>query len=119
MELVTLQSELWKSLLSQLKTIHKAVSEVPKPDYEDIWLNEPETCEYLGLSPRTLSRMRKGGEIAYAKLHGKYFYTIGEITRILSNRKTGTHADYLQELSQRAKTLISKGQQLKSKKNNT
>lgn len=119
MELITLQSELWQSLLSQLQVIREAVCEASKPDYDDFWLNEPETCEYLGLSPRTLFRMRKGGEIAYAKLHGKYFYTIGEITRILNNRKTGTHADYLQELSQRAKTLISKGQQLKSKKNNT
>jgi excisionase family DNA binding protein len=46
-----------------------------------------ETCERLDVSPSTLSRMTKKGEIKATRLTGRPKYTEDEINRIILNKQ--------------------------------
>ncbi|MGY0426772.1 MAG: helix-turn-helix domain-containing protein [Polaribacter sp.] len=103
MELITLQSEVWKQLQSQIEAIHKHF-EIPEEEtYKNVWLNHHEVCVYLKISSRTLTRIRKAGEITYSENRRQYFYTIGAIQELLDKRAVSSKDDYIEALVAQAK----------------
>lgn len=104
MELITLQSEVWKQLQTQLQAIQNHLKQ-PKDSelYKNVWLNHKEVCKYLHISPRTLTRMRKAGEITYSENRRQYFYTIGTIQELLDKRAILSKDEYLKRLTNHAK----------------
>lgn len=104
MELITLQSAVWEQLKAQLDAIHNQLKQSKENEiFKSVWLNHHEVCEYLHISPRTLTRMRKAGELTYAENRRQYFYTIGSIQDLLDKRVILSKEDYLINLTTQAK----------------
>ena len=99
MKIITIEEEAWQQLNSRINAIADYLKRLNDTSYDDLWLNNHEVCQYLHISEKTLWRMRTKGEIAYSKLYGQYFYTIGAIKDMLN-----------------AKSYIKKGRKLKSGK---
>ena len=58
--------------------------------------------------------MRTKGEIAYSKLYGQYFYTIGAIKDMLNANAVQSSDEFVQELMAKGKSYIKQGRKLKS-----
>lgn len=108
MEIITLQSEVWKALNERLELIAEHLNQQKPNQYDNLWLNNHDVCEYLHISSRTLARMRKNGDISYAKNRGQYFYTLGEIKRLLQSRRIRSNQEYLEDLIQKGKQYVEK-----------
>ena len=78
MNLITIEESAWKALMEQLQSIENRLKQEPI-EWDYLWLNQKEICQYLHLSEKTLWRMRKRNEITYSKIYGQYFYTLGSI----------------------------------------
>lgn len=61
--------------------------------------------------------MRTKGEIAYSKIYGQYFYTIGTIKNMLNANAIQSCDEFVQELMEKGKSYIKKGRKLKSDNN--
>lgn len=115
MEIITVESKVWKQLNAKLQYILECLNrqETNENSYDDLWLNNHEVCEYLHISSRTLSRMRKNGEITYSKIHGQYFYTLGSIKKMFQTRRIHSNEEYLQDLIEKGKQYVEKGRNFK------
>lgn len=112
MEIITLQSEAWELLNKKLQFIVECLTEREQIRYEGLWLHNKDVCEYLHISSRTLARMRKSGAISYAKNRGQYFYTLGEIKKLLHSRRICSNQEYLENLLQKGKSYVAKARKL-------
>ncbi len=115
MEIVTIDSEVWKQLNGKLKYIENYIINQRKKEnsYDDLWLNNHEVCEYLHISSRTLSRMRKKREISYSKIHGQYFYTLGSINKMFQTQRIRSNEEYLQDLIEKGKQYVEKARRIR------
>ncbi len=101
MDVITLESQAYKELVSKINTIAKFVIEhqpCNTANSEDEWVDSYEVCTFLKISERTLQRLRTNGIIAYSILSGKSYYTIGEIRRMLQEKRIRSSDEHLQDL---------------------
>ena len=101
MEVITIESKAYKELVTKINTIAKFVvrqepCEVSNPD--DEWVDNYEVCTYLKISERTLQRLRSKGMITYSVLSGKSYYKIGEIKRMLNEKRIRSTDECLMDL---------------------
>jgi len=101
MEVITMESQAYKELVFKINSIAKFVvenqsSEIKNPD--DEWVDSYEVCSFLKISGRTLQRLRKNNIIRYSKISGKTYYTIGEIKRMLYEKRIRCNEEFLQDL---------------------
>ncbi|MCT3918936.1 helix-turn-helix domain-containing protein [Elizabethkingia anophelis] len=115
MKIITIEEEAWQQLNNRINSISDYLKSLSEPDYDNLWLNNHEVCQYLHISEKTLWRMRTKGEISYSKIYGQYFYTIGAIKDMLNANVVQSGDEYVQELMDKAKSYIAKGRKLKSK----
>ncbi len=116
MNIITVDEEVWKHLNERLKAISEYILKLEDTSYDDLWLNNHEVCQYLHISEKTLWRMRTKGEIAYSKIYGQYFYTIGAIKDMLNANAVQSSEEYVRELMAKGKSYIEKGRKLKADK---
>ena len=116
MNIITIEEETWKQLNERIKSISEYILKMDNTSYDSLWLNNHEVCQYLHISEKTLWRMRTKGEIAYSKMYGQYYYTIGAIKNMLNAHAVQTSEEYIQELMARGKSYIEKGRTIKSGK---
>lgn len=116
MKIITIEEEAWKQLNNRINAIADYLKRQEENSYDDLWLNNHEVCQYLHISEKTLWRMRTKGEIAYSKIYGQYFYTIGAIKDILNANAVQTSEEYVKELMARGKSYIEKGRKLNTGK---
>ncbi|RUT70862.1 DNA-binding protein [Flavobacterium cupreum] len=116
MNIITIEEEVWKQLNDRIKFISEYILKLEDSSYDDLWLNNHEVCQYLHISEKTLWRMRTNGELAYSKIYGQYFYTIGAIKNMLNANAVQTSDEYVVELMAKGKSYIEKGRKLKSSK---
>lgn len=114
MKIITIEEEVWKELNDRITAIFDYMKRLDSTSYEDLWLNNHEVCQYLHISEKTLWRMRTSGELAYAKIYGQYFYTIGSIKNMLNANAVQTSDEYVEELMEKGKSYIAKGRKLKN-----
>ena len=112
MNLITIEESAWKALMEQLQSIENQLKKEPI-EWDSLWLNQKEICQYLHLSENTLWRMRKRNEITYSKIYGQYFYTLGSIRKLLINQSVENTESYLQSLTQKAKGYVEKARYFK------
>ncbi|MDV4070579.1 DNA-binding protein [Elizabethkingia anophelis] len=117
MNIITIEEEAWKQLNERIKSINEYVLKLEDTSYDSLWLNNHEVCQYLHISEKTLWRMRNNGDLAYSKIYGQYFYTIGAIKDMLNANAVQTSDEYVKELMKKGKSYIEKGRRLKSDKN--
>ena len=116
MQRTTIEAEAWQQLNSRINAIADYLKRQEDKSYDDLWLNNHEVCQYLHISEKTLWRMRTKGEIAYSKIYGQYFYTIGSIKDLLKVNAIQSSDEYVQQLMDKGKSYIEKGRKLKTDK---
>jgi hypothetical protein len=116
MKIITIEDEAWTQLISRINTISDYLKKIENTNYDDLWLNNHEVCQYLHISEKTLWRMRTNGIITYSKIYGQYFYTIGAIKDMLNANAVQSSNEYIQELMEKGKSYIEKGRKLNASK---
>jgi len=110
MKIITIEEEAWQQLNSRISAIADYLKRQEDKSYDDLWLNNHEICQYLHISEKTLWRMRTRGEIAYSKMYGQYFYTIGAIKDLLNTNAIQSSEEYVQELMVKGKVISKKAE---------
>ncbi len=101
MDVITLESEAYKDLVSKINAIAKFVVDHQDDDTTDpdeMWVDSYEVCTFLKISERTLQRMRSNRVISYSIISGKSYYTIGEIKRLLNEKKIRSTEECMNDL---------------------
>ncbi len=99
MEVITIESQAFKNLMSKVDTIFDyVVSQQNTNDDEDSWVDSYEVCTFLKISDRTLQRLRSDNKINYSRIRGKNYYRISEIKRMLQENLIRRSEDNLQDL---------------------
>ena len=99
MEVITIESQAYKNLMSKVDTIFNyVVSQQNTQDEEDSWVDNYEVCTFLKMSDRTLQRLRSEKKINYSRIRGKTYYKISEIKRMMDENLIRRSEDCLQNL---------------------
>ena len=85
MKVITIESSAYRTMLEQIAEIasHIRKSEEKKAGLTDRQVGSAEAARILGISRRTLQRMRDGHRIRYTTLGGKCMYRLSEIDRFI------------------------------------
>jgi 3-methyladenine DNA glycosylase Tag len=72
MEVITIESQVFKELIAKINSIAKFVMSHQKEEKnpDDEWVDSYEVCTFLKISERTLQRLRSNGIISYSILSG-------------------------------------------------
>ena len=101
MEVITIESQAYKNLMSKVDTIFDyVISQQNIQDEEDSWVDSYEVCTFLKMSDRTLQRLRSEKKINYSRIRGKTYYKISEIKRMMEENLIRRSEDCLQDLIQ-------------------
>lgn len=88
MKVIIIGSKAYKEFMRRIEKIERTLAREgvqPMPSDDD-WVDGKTICRYLGISPRTLQRLRSERVISHAALNHKRYYTLGEIKRVLQER---------------------------------
>lgn len=113
MEIITLDNEVYKDLLTKIDRIAAYVfkkENVPAQEPE-IWLTSEELADLLKISTRTLQRMRKDRTIAYSMIRSKCLYRLSDVEKCIRERVVSCHPQTLDEFRKNY-LLTQKGLQL-------
>jgi hypothetical protein len=119
MEVITLESQAFKDLVTKINSIAKFVVSQQTTDEknpDDDWVDSYEVCTFLKISERTLQRLRSSGTISYSVLSGKSYYTIGEIKRMLDEKRIRSTDECLMDLIQNRKLYAEQRRNTKANK---
>jgi len=93
MEVITIQSTAYKELLERLNQIESKINGVSDyiiqvtvaPHFKgaDDWISNAELARVLGVSERTLLRLRKDNMISYMECRGRIKYKISDVDKAL------------------------------------
>lgn len=99
MEVITIESQAYRELVSKINTIAKFVVEhQPTENHDEEWVDGYEVCTFLKISERTLQRLRSRGMITYSLISGKTYYKIAEIRRMLNEKRIRSSGEALKDL---------------------
>jgi hypothetical protein len=101
MEVITVESQVFKELTAKINTIAKfVVAMQTKADEKpaDDWVDSYEVCTFLKISAKTLQRLRAEKAVKYSRIRGKTFYRISEIGRLLDENIIRRSDEHLQDL---------------------
>lgn len=99
MEIITIESSAYKELLAKIDRIeHHILSvNVEANNNVNVWLNSKETMSLLGISPRSLQRLRDKKLINYALFGRACRYHISEIERLIKDSTINSDTQSLDE----------------------
>ena len=88
MEVITFESEAYKALVGKIEKIaeYVAAAQLPSEEKKEAWLDSNQLAEALGISTRTLQRLRDENLISYSMLRGRCMYKLSEVERCLEER---------------------------------
>lgn len=101
MEVITIDSQAYKELVSKINAIAKFVidhQDDDTTDPEEMWVDSYEVCTFLKISERTLQRLRSNRKISYSIISGKTYYTIAEIKRMLNEKRIRSTDECMSDL---------------------
>ena len=92
MEVITMESSAYMALTEQIAEIasHIRKSEDKKAGLPDRQVDSAEAARILGISRRTLQRVRDRHRIRYTTLGGKCMYLLSEIDRFITEHTVGS-----------------------------
>ena len=102
MEIITMESSAYKELMEKIEKIAGYVREnereqTKKKDAADVWLDNREVMSLLGISRRTLQRLRGSGRIGYAIFRGACRYPFSEVERLIKESVFNCNPQTLEE----------------------
>lgn len=86
MEIITMESAAYKELVGKIDRIAGYVREsehTKQKDMPEVWLNREQVMSLLGISRRTLQRLRDSKRIEYAIFRGACRYRLSEVERLV------------------------------------
>lgn len=93
MKIIVIGSRAYNELVGRIEKIEAAIASLPKKgrawnkEYiNDEWMDGEQVCRYLGISGRTLQRLRSDHVITYSAINRKLYYSLTEIRRVLKER---------------------------------
>ena len=101
MEVITIDSQAYKELVSKINAIAKFVIDHQDDDTvnpDEMWVDSYEVCTFLKISERTLQRLRTKRLISYSIISGKSYYTIAEVKRMLSEKRIRSTDECMNDL---------------------
>lgn len=87
MEIITIESTAYKELVEKIDRIAGYVRESERTRQKtmpEVWLNREQVMSLLGISRRTLQRLRDGKKIEYAIFRGACRYRLSEVERLVA-----------------------------------
>lgn len=100
MEIITIESAAYKELVAKIDLIagyvHESEQEKNK-DTADVWMSGKELMSLLGISARTLQRLRDNKRISYTIFRGACRYHISEVERLVKDSLYTCDAGTLEE----------------------
>ena len=82
MEVITLQSEAFKTILDRLEEIEKKALD-SEPDPNNVWLDNQEFCLLLKISKRTAQNYRDKGLVPFSQVESKVYYKLADVYQML------------------------------------
>ncbi|MGZ2370335.1 helix-turn-helix domain-containing protein [Ancylomarina sp. YFZ004] len=82
MEVVTMSSDAFQKISSQLRSMENTVEMLRKKNLyplEKVWIDSQVVCQTLNISKRTLQTYRDNGILAYSKIGSKIYYMSSDI----------------------------------------
>jgi len=79
MEVITIQSEAFLSLVNSINEIKTQISNQSSQSLNNQWLDIPETCKFLRVSIRTLQSYRDKGIIPFSQVEGKIYFKVTDL----------------------------------------
>jgi len=100
MDTIIINVQEWKELLLKIDRIAAFVEQFTErlPVADDAWLNDREVCDCLKISPRTLQRLRKNGDISFSTIAKKHFYNASEIRKLMEKKSVNSTGKQLEAL---------------------
>jgi len=116
MDVITIESKAYRELVTKINNIAKFIVEnqpAASIDPDDEWVDSYDVRTYLKISERTLQRLRSNRTITYSVISGKAYYTIGEIKRMLHEKRIRCNDEFLQDLIINHKLHVEQGRDTK------
>ena len=86
MQVVMMESEAYQNLIDRLERIEKYVVRATERqaalDDEDIWLDNEQVCQLLGVSTRSLQRYRSDGKLPYQMYGKRCRYRLSDVEKL-------------------------------------
>lgn len=93
MKIIVVGSRAYNELVGRVEKIEAAIASLLEKERvqnkEFIggeWMDGEQACRYLGISGRTLQRLRSDHVITYSSINRKLYYSLTEIRRVLKER---------------------------------
>ncbi|RRD92451.1 DNA-binding protein [Bacteroides heparinolyticus] len=100
MDVITIESKAYHELLGKIEKILRYVEkeEKAKTEYENRLITNEELAGILGISKRTLQRMRSADRISYRIIYGRCYYDLHDIEEAIRNRSLYCNPKNMEEL---------------------
>lgn len=88
MDVITVDSNVYKELNAKVNAIAKFVASLEKKFEEetaDGWVDTYEVSTFLHVSEKTLQRLRNEGLVTFSRIRGRIFFRISEVERMVKN----------------------------------
>lgn len=99
MDVITIESKAYHELMGKIEKILRFVEkeEKAKREYENRLVTNDELAGILGISKRTLQRMRSADRISYKMIYGRCYYDLHDIEEAIRNRSLYCNPQNLKE----------------------
>ena len=87
MEILIIQKEAFEEMAAKFSRFAERVDALlTKQGGKSLnrWMDNPEVCRQLNISPRTLQTLRDNGTLAYSQINHKTYYRPDDVQRIVS-----------------------------------
>jgi hypothetical protein len=81
-------TEILKTINGEIKTLVKAFekgNQNKSTDLKSEWMTPIEVGHALGMSAKTLQRLRNCGALPYSRVHGKIYFKRADVEQLLEN----------------------------------
>ncbi len=85
MEVITFESEAYKSLMSKIEELHQVIirNQNPVDQFSHEWVDSNDVMKMLGISRRTLCNYVRQGKLKSSRIGKRSYYAITEVKRLL------------------------------------
>ena len=100
MDVITIKSKAYHELMGKIEKILRYIEkkEKAKAEYGNRLVTNDELAEILGISKRTLQRMRSADRINYKMIYGRCYYDLHDIEEAIRNRSLYCNPKNMEEL---------------------
>ena len=100
MDVITIESKAYYELMGKIEKILRYIEkeEKAKAAYENCLVTNDELAEILGVSKRTLQRLRSADRINYKLIYGRCYYDLHDIEEAIHNRSLYCNPKNMEEL---------------------